>query len=201
MPVPIGTQELQKLFPEINQIQDPTLRKGVTDIWLDVASTCPWNRFEDIPKNYEAERHRTLVGHVRGVTCMAIAMAEIAESQHGTSCDRDMLVAACLLHDASKPLECEPDRDGAPSGGSVLPARESEIGKKIQHGVYTAHKILKKGLPLELAHLVITHTHFSNVRPNSFEASLLFYADYADSDAGIAPTGGKTFAHYIRFAE
>ena len=75
-----------------------------------------------------------------------------------------------------------------------MPGRKSKIGAKIQHGVFTAHKILEKSLPLELAHLVITHTHSSNERATSFEAALLFYADFADSDAGIASVGGVTFA-------
>ena len=40
-----------------------------------------------------------------------------------------------------------------------------------------------------LAHLLITHTHASNVRGKGWEAALLFYADFVDTDAGIVMAG------------
>ncbi len=198
MAIRIDAEGIRRLFPEIDQIRDAKLRQGVIDIWREIAAECPWERFEDIPKNTGDERHRPLVGHVRGVTRMALAMAEIAAAEHGTPYDRDLLLAACLLHDASKPVESEPDPEGPPTGGSVLPGRTSVLGKSVQHSVYAAHKIMEKGLPLELTHLVITHTHQSNVRAAGFEAALIFYADFADSDAGIASTGRETFARRWR---
>lgn len=194
MAVKIDSKGLQKLFPEIGQIENEKLRQGVIDVWLDVSKMTSWENFEDIPKNLKSEKYRPLVGHIRGVTQMAASMAEIAQKLHGTPYDRDMLLAACLLHDASKPLECEPNPEGEPSGGPARPGRVSDIGRNIQHGVYAAHKILEKNMALELAHLVITHTHSSNVRATSWEAALLFYADFADSDAAIFPTGEKTYA-------
>ena len=85
---------------------------------------------------------------------------------------------------------------GAPSGGEIPPGKKTELGEKIQHGVYGAHKIWEKHLPkeTELAHLVITHTRASNTRSESYEAALLFYADWGDSDAGIILGGGKPFS-------
>ena len=85
--------------------------------------------------------------------------------------------------------------------GTLIGSGATIGGRSIQHGVYTAHKVLQMGLPIELAHLIITHTHGSNVRANSFEASLLYYADFADSDAGILLKGGRTFANKIHFGE
>ncbi len=193
MPVSIDATGIRALFPQVDRIGDATLRQGVLDIWLDVAAECPWDRFEDIPKNLGPECCRPLVDHIRGVTLMAMAIATIASYEHGTPVDMDLLIAACLLHDVSKPLECEPDPDGEPICGPVKPARKSEIGAKIQHAVYATHKVFEKKLPVELAHLVVTHTHESNLRPKSFEAAALFYADFADSDAGIVPTGATPF--------
>lgn len=194
MAVSIDARGIQSLFPEVNEIRDSTLRQGVIDIWLDVAATMAWARFEDIPKNLKSEKYRPLVQHIRGVTQMALSMAEIAKKLQGTPYNRDMLVAACLLHDASKPLECEPDPNGEPSGGPVLPARTSAIGANMPHASFAAHKVLENGLPLELAHLVITHTHSCGVRGKGWEAALLFYADFADTDAGITPSGGKMYS-------
>ncbi|GGE31316.1 phosphohydrolase [Agaricicola taiwanensis] len=194
MTIELDEAEIARLFPEINEIKDPSLRRGVIDIWIEVAREAPWDRLEDIPKNLDYERYRPLLGHIRGVTRMAMALAEIAEREHGTPYNRDHLIAACLLHDVSKIVEVEPDPTGKPTDGPALPARKSPIGEKIQHAVYATHKIFEKKLPLDVAHLVLTHTHASNHRSKSVEAAYLFYADFADSDAGIVPVGGKSFA-------
>ena len=196
MAIQTNAEEIRTLFPEVERIQDPALRDGVVDIWLDLAAETAWERFEDIPKNLKEEKHMTLVGHIQGVTKMALAMADIAESLHGVEVDRDLLIASCILHDISKPLESAPDPGGTPTGTSVPPGKITEFGEKIQHAVYGAHKIWAKGLPkaLELAHLVITHTRTSNTRSNSYEAALLFYADWADSDAGIVLGGSTPFS-------
>jgi len=187
---------IRKVFPEVDLIQDAALRQGVLDIWLDVAAESPWESFDGIPKNLGEEKHMTLVGHIRGVTKAAIAMADFAAGHHGLKTDRDLLLAACLLHDVTKPLESRPDPGGPPSGGAASPAKKTEFGAKIQHGAYGAHKIWEKKLPkaLELAHLVITHTRASNTRSRSYEAALLFYADWVDSDAGLVIGGVKPFA-------
>ena len=196
MAIQTTADEIRALFPEVEQIEDPDLRDGVIDIWLDLARETAWERFEDIPKNLKEEKHMTLIGHVQGVIQMALAMADIAERLHGVAIDRDLLIASCILHDISKPLESTPNPGGPPTGSSVPPGKITEFGEKIQHGVYGAHKIWAKGLPMatELAHLVITHTRTSNTRSNSYEAALLFYADWADSDAGIVLGGDVPFS-------
>ncbi|MCY3822267.1 MAG: HD domain-containing protein [Nitrospinae bacterium] len=196
MAIQTSADEIRALFPEVEQIEDPKLREGVIDIWLDLARETDWERLEDIPKNLKEEKHMTLIGHVQGVTQMALAMADIAERLHGIQVDRDLLIASCILHDISKPLESAPDPDGPPTGTSVPPGKITEFGEKIQHAVYGAHKIWEKQLPkaTELAHLVITHTRTSNTRSKSYEAALLFYADWADSDAGIVLGGEVPFS-------
>lgn len=104
---------IRKVFPEVDLIQDAALRQGVVDIWLDIAAESPWEGFEGIPKNLGEEKHMTLVGHIRGVTKAAIAMADFAAEHHGLKLDRDLLLAACLLHDITKPLESRPDPGGS----------------------------------------------------------------------------------------
>lgn len=193
MPINIDEAGLLRLFPEIAEIRDDRIRRSVTAIWLEVAAECPWSRLEDIPKNLEAERHRRLVDHVRVVTRMALSLAEVAKAENGTSYDRDGLIAMCLLHDVSKPMECEPDPDGKPTGTEAMPARKSKMGKLIQHAVYATHKVFAHGLPIEIAHAVNTHTHQSAHRSRTVEGAYLFYADYTDSDSVIIPEGGRSY--------
>ena len=82
MSVAIDAQGIQDLFPEIAEIQDSRLKQGVIDIWLEVAAEIAWSDFNEIPKNLGGEKHRSLVGHIRGVTKMALAMADIAVDPH-----------------------------------------------------------------------------------------------------------------------
>jgi putative nucleotidyltransferase with HDIG domain len=185
---------VRQIFPQVDDVQDPALRRAIIEIWIEVGAECAWQRFEDVPKSLGQERARPLVDHIRGVTRMALALADAATIEHGPRCNRDHLLAACLLHDASKPLEFEPDPEGPSTNGAALPARKSALGRNVQHAVYATHKIFAHGLPLEIANLVVTHTHESNVRGTSLEAALLFYADYADSDSAISAVGGKTYA-------
>src|SRR3546814_8005365 len=86
-------------------------------------------------------------------------------SLHGRTYDRDLLIAACLLHDVSKAVESEPMSDpGSADPGEAAPraGRSSRLGLNVPHAVYATHKIFAHGLPVELAHLVATHTHSSN---------------------------------------
>ena len=193
MGVLIDAAGLQRLFPELAEIRDTQLREAVSAIWQEIDAECPWEALEDIPKNLEAERHRRLTDHVRIVTRMALALAETAQRDSGTAFNRDHLIAMCLLHDVSKPMECEPDPEGRPSGGPVLPARKSRMGELIQHAVYATHKVFAHGLPIEIAHVVNTHTHQSAIRSATVEGAYLFYADYADSDSVILPAGGRAY--------
>lgn len=190
----INESGMKRLFPQIDDVQDPVLRRAIIDIWIEVGAECAWQRFEDVPKSLGQERSRPLVDHIRGVTRMALALADAAAVEHGPRCNRDYLLAACLLHDVSKPLEFEPDPEGRPTNGPAMPARKSALGRNMQHAVYATHKIFAHSLPLEIANIVVTHTHESNVRGTSLEAALLFYADYADSDYAISAVNGKTYA-------
>jgi hypothetical protein len=193
MPINIDEAGLVSIFPEINDIQDAKLRQGVVAIWLEIAQECAWSRLEDIPKNLEGEKHRRLTDHVRGVTRIALAMAETAKDHSGTAYDRDLLIAMCLLHDVSKPMECDPDPTGKPGSDRVLAGKKSKLGKLIQHAVYATHKCFAHGLPLEVSHVVNTHTHQSAVRSVTVEGAYVFYADYADSDAVLVPESGKGY--------
>lgn len=185
MPQSLTHPELSAIYPELDLIKDETMRRKVVEIWIEIAAEMLWDDLARVPNGVKAAINRTLVGHVRGVTQLAIAICDIAQSLHGLHTDRDLLVAACLLHDASKPIEYEPDPEKVAPPGDLPRGRVSPVGRNVQHSVYAAHKSLAKGLPLELTNLIITHTHASNIRTASWEAAVLFYADYADTDAGL----------------
>ncbi|MBB4650581.1 putative nucleotidyltransferase with HDIG domain [Aminobacter niigataensis] len=174
-------------------IAEPQLRQGVVDIWREIAAEMPWNDLRLTPKNGKTENDRTLVEHIRGVTCMALAIAQSAKDIQGREFDRDLLLAGALLHDVSKLLENEPDpTDGAVSGAGI-PTRKSRLGRNVQHGVYAAHKMFEKRMPVELIHTVVTHTNSSNTKGQTWEAAAIFYADFAESDAALSARSKTMF--------
>lgn len=184
MSVQMSADDVAVVFPEVLEITDAGLREDVIGIWQEIAAEMAWSSLHEIPASVRQESFRPLVLHIRAVTRMALALSEIAKEINNRTYDRDLLVAACLLHDASKPVETEPD--------DVRPcrrARKSLLGSRLQHGVYVAHKALARGMSLDLAQLLITHTHQSNTRGTTWEAAALFYADFADTDAALSAEG------------
>lgn len=181
----LSVETLREIFPEIEQIGDPIMKRGVEEIWQEIAAEMPWNDLREMPKNTKGEKGRSLVEHIRGVTQMALALCEVAKATQGKPYNKDLLLAACLLHDVSKPVEYEPDPSASKGENGIRPGRQSAIGRSIQHAAYATHKIFEKKLPLELAHLVLTHTHASGMRGKTWEAAALFYADFADTDAAL----------------
>ncbi|MBT7856165.1 MAG: hypothetical protein HN720_04485, partial [Nitrospinaceae bacterium] len=67
MAIDISADKFRKIFPEVDQIGDEKLREGVIEIWLDLFAETTWERFEDIPKNVDLEKHETLISHIQGV--------------------------------------------------------------------------------------------------------------------------------------
>jgi putative nucleotidyltransferase with HDIG domain len=188
----LSAPDVLAIFPEAAEIGDSSLRAKVIDIWREIAAEMPWNDLHEVPQNVKGESGRTLVSHVRGVTQTALGICETAQRVQNKPYDRDLVIAACLLHDVSKPVEMEP-APGAPRGLHPCAAQYSDVGKSLQHALYASHKALVAGLPLKLIHIIVTHTHESRRRGQSWEAAALFYADYSDIDAGLSAANKPLF--------
>lgn len=180
---PADLEYVASVFPEVDEIESPDIRQKVLEIWVDIWHESGWKRIEDAPKNPNVA-DRPLYMHIRSVTKQAVATADIVQELHGIGYDRDVLVAAGLLHDVSKMVEYQPSEAGKK-------ASSSRRGQLIQHAVYAAHKAWEKGLPDEIVHIIISHTHSSNKSPSTWEGIVIHYVDYLDSDALIWETGGK----------
>jgi len=166
---------VRELFPAIAEIGSDELQRAVVDIWVEAWDESAWSELADVPKGvYGGGPVRSLVEHVTGVTAGALAYARCMEEVHGWSYDRDLLLAAALLHDTSKVVETEPGPDGTP----VV----SEFGRLVQHGVWTAQRVLERGLGLDLAHMIVSHTPVSRTKPLNPEGIILYYVDMLDSD-------------------
>lgn len=168
-------QRVRELLPAISRLDDETLEAAVEEIWLEAWDESAWADLAEVPKGVYGGKpsSRSLIEHVCAVTDGACAFAETMRAVHGWAYDRNLLLTAALLHDASKVVESEPGPDGV-----VV----SDLGRLVQHGIWTAHRIMNRGMGLELTHLIVSHTPASRSKPLTVEGVILYYIDMLDSD-------------------
>jgi len=172
---------VERAMPELNLIRQGSIREKTVRIWAEMFEESEWEALEDVPKNPETlPLSRRLIEHTRSVARQALAVAGIIEEAHGIKVDRDGLLAAALLHDVSKLLEYGPTGEGA---------GKTAAGKSFQHGFLGAVKALQHGMPRDVVHNIIVHTHSSRHMPVTVEAIIFHYVDYPDSDVLLLNEG------------
>jgi hypothetical protein len=169
--------DLAEVLPEIELIQDKSLRDGVAAVWRGIWAESLFEDLGDLPIGPDIPQKH--LPHNRAVVAMALSVADAIEEFHGISVDRDVLVAAGLLQDVSKLVEMAPCGDGV---------EQTEIGRGFQHAFWAAHKSLEHGLPIAVCEIVMNHTPQSPRFPATLEGKILFYVDQLDL---IAVSGEK----------
>jgi putative nucleotidyltransferase with HDIG domain len=172
-------QGVRESLPEIALIADEELREKVIEVHALALAETGYRRIEDIPPSGVPEspkmRRGTQADHYRGVATMALGMADGLEQVMGdVAVDRDVLIAAALVHDVGKAWEFDQwDRWKSERRRSGSPA--------LRHPVYGAHLALQVGLPEAVVHCVAAHPYLAEgsfVRA-SFETTIVQYADVA----------------------
>ncbi|MBE0432558.1 HD domain-containing protein [candidate division WOR-3 bacterium] len=161
---------IEKALPEIKKIKDPRLRDGVVKAWLLAIEKGRWTRIDDIPFTLLTATKATLLQHTRSVTNMALA---IASARKRTDLDIDTLIAGALVHDVGKLLEY------ARKGKAIA---KSEHGKRVRHPVSGYGLAIEAGLPLEVAHIIATHSKEGEGMVRSNEAVVIHHCDFIDFD-------------------
>jgi len=162
-------------FPEIDDIEDEALRAAVVEAWVtamaetetDDLRAVQWLPPEMARLGLEDE---PLVDHVRDVAAGAVALAELLVSRRGTAVDLDTVLAGALVHDVSKLYEFD-------DGG------ETAVGDLLGHPHFGVHVAEGADLPVEIAHIVLSHSDMSAVDPATIEAALVQQADRAAAAA------------------
>jgi hypothetical protein len=163
--------DVVRMFPQIQDIQDTELRQTVIDIWLELWEQSEWQDIGDPPVS--AEIPYPNLPHSQCVVVMALAVADAFEKFHNVRVNRDYLIAAAVLQDASKVVEYAPP---GPDGK----VRRTSIGKNYGHGFWCAHLAIAKGLPEEITHVILTHSPMATKFPDSLEGKILYYVDQLD---------------------
>ena len=111
-------------------------------------------------------------------------MASLIENGMNMSINRDLLIAAVLLHDLGKAYEYQKEADRLV---------KTDIGNRFIHGVWGTVVALEEGVSQDLAHLIATHADESPLKPQLLEGIILHYADFAHADILRFQRGMETF--------
>lgn len=157
-----------KHFPELNDIQDESLRRAVVRVWLLAAQKGGWKTIDDIPFTLLIETKKTLIDHTRTVTHMAMAIA-----QKRDDLDMDIVIAGGLVHDVGKLLEYQR------KGGTIV---KSDYGRLIRHPVSGYALAREAELPTAVAHIIAAHSTEGEKVQRSREAIVIHHCDFIDFD-------------------
>jgi len=160
--------KVKKLFPEANQIRDEKLKEKVLKTWELALERGGWqvNDLHRIPFTLLVQTKRTLLDHTRNVTRMAMAVA-----RERRDLNMDYVIAGGLLHDVGKLLEYEK------RGGKVV---KSKSGELVRHPVSGFGLTRETKLPLEVSHIVISHSDEGEKVKRTPEAILIHHCDFID---------------------
>jgi putative nucleotidyltransferase with HDIG domain len=171
-------QEIRGALPEIERLP-AALAEPTLVAWATAWQSSPYASFAEIPMAIPAPRYG-LCRHTRDVAGAGLALVEVAEERLGRPADRDVLLAALLLHDVDSPLIYERAGDGL---------AYSDRGRMLQHGVLGAMLLREAGAPDEVVSLVATHAMDSPFHRDTPEGWILYYADLFAADHALMTDG------------
>lgn len=165
-------------LPLVNEIRNDELKNKILDAWTLSLYENGYNRIEDIegsgkPGGYVLGNQAQ---HILCVTKLALSMTDIIQSTYDKNLqiDKDMLLAAGLIHDVGKPYEynrnkqkewdMHPEKCGNPA---------------MRHTMYGVYIALTVGLPEELVHVCGCHSPEGELVQRSLLATIIHYADKA----------------------
>jgi hypothetical protein len=171
---------IEKLFPEVNEIKDKKLRKQVIDCWVEGCEENGWkpSELEKIPFTLLAgDIDITYIEHVRTVTRMCIACADIMLDAYGKrvgyKLDRDTLIAGSLLADVGKLYEYEK------KGKKIV---KSKAGDYLRHPFSGVGVAWKNNVPDAVMHLIAGHSKEGEAMTRTAEAIIVNHCDFIDFD-------------------
>jgi putative nucleotidyltransferase with HDIG domain len=166
-------------LPEVEEITDDDLRAGVIEAWAMALAKSSFDAIGEIEPSgnpgVNTLKHGSQTDHIRGVTRLAIKMAdEMSALMPALQIKRDLLIAGALCHDVGKPWEFDPENrkrwEGNPRAAG-LPS--------IRHPAFGVHICLTVGLPEEVAHCAAAHSGEGELLVRSLENTIVHHADYA----------------------
>lgn len=146
----INAEYIKSSFPQLKEIIDQPLREKVIKAWVLASERGKWEKIDDIPFTLLTPTKIPLIEHTCRVTNLAISVAKERLKNNPKELNFDILVAGGLTHDVGKLLEYER------KGNEII---KSAFGNKKRHPVIGYDLALEAGLPDEVAHIILAHSH------------------------------------------
>lgn len=170
------TDEIKKLWPELEWINDPDLREKTARTWelaleRSVLTTDDLNR---IPFTLLCgpDLKVTFMDHKRCVVHVAreagIKMNEFFRDE--LPVNMDVLISGAILADVGKMLEYELDASGK--------AVQGNYGKYLRHPFSGVSLAEECGVPPEVCHIIAAHAHEGDLVKRTTEAYIVHHADF-----------------------
>lgn len=170
-----------RLIEAINKIRDESLKEAVLDLVKEPSLNLSGVlyeglRVEDSPASLS--RHHSYPGglleHILSTLRIALTLCDCVEEIYHGKVNRDLVIAGVILHDILKPLMYVARDDGG--------YEPSPLSERVDHLTLVTSELLRRGLPLEIVHVVCAHHGDAGpISPKTLEALICHVADVADS--------------------
>ena len=171
----------EEILRFVGLINDKTLRMKVLDLIGDPTILIEGEMYHGLPlkESPAAKVHHHaypsgLVEHMVSVATFSLTLCDIVQRVYSAKVNRDIVVAAALIHDIMKPLTYSQTEDRY--GMSLL-------GERVDHLTLAVAELIHRGFPLEVIHAVAAHHGKGGpTSPRTVEALICNLADTADAN-------------------
>jgi putative nucleotidyltransferase with HDIG domain len=170
------TEEVKKLWPELEWIKDFSLRENTAKTWETALkrSVLGIDDLDRIPFTLLCgpDLKVSFMAHKKCVVHIAKASGEKMNDFFSTALpvNMDVLISGAILADVGKLLEYELDTEGK--------AVQGKYGQYLRHpfsGVALAEEC---GIPPEVCHIIAAHAHEGDLVKRTTEAYIVHHADF-----------------------
>ncbi|MEN3006983.1 MAG: HD domain-containing protein [Candidatus Methanosuratincola petrocarbonis] len=171
----------EDLITFAEMISDQSLRDKVVEMirnprlsFLEMPNSTPFSKSPASKRRHHSYESGLLV-HTYSTTKIAIALSDIVEDVYRVKVNRDVVIAASLLHDLFK----------FATYNQTYPGKygRSKLGEMIDHLSLITGELYARRFPIEVIHAVASHHgDASPIEPRTIEALILHIADNADAE-------------------
>lgn len=167
--------EVQRIWPELEWIEDTELREKTTRCWERAFELSPLepSDLERIPFTLKVpDCPVSFMAHKRAVVHIARDAAAKVEEFFGEAlpADMDTVIAGAILADVGKLLEYESDDEGG--------SRQSARGKYLRHPFTGVSLAMECCLPDAVTHIIATHAGEGDMVARTTEAWIVHHTDF-----------------------
>jgi len=168
------SDDVYKLWPELEWIADEKMRKSTADAWALALEQSPLDAadLDEIPFTLLVKDCPvTFMEHKRAVVHMSRECARIMKEFFGDNLpiDMDVVIAGAILADVGKLLEYEKIE-----GRAV----QSDYGKALRHPFSGVGLAMQCGVPKEVCHIIAAHAGEGDLVKRSTEAYIVHHCDF-----------------------